>query len=206
MSTTMEQVEVTDPIGEAVENVEGWLEGLGDVLSSTLSGRLKELNEPLEKEEQEAQEKAQALRESAALLKPRVEAQRRILERDADEALASGDDAIAQAKRAEAAELDASLAKILRDAEDCERRAQALAAEQGANARLVFQQGFPEICAGCIAAEVALIEMLDRVWQAAQVYGAQVGIRVDLREWSQLTPDEHGPDWPKLRRWFGGRR
>lgn len=207
MSTTdVEQAELTDPMAEAVANVAGWLDGLGDVLADALPSRLRELNEALAREEQAAQEKAQALRASAAQLQPRVAAQQRLLAREVDEALAEGNDTRAQAKRAEMAELDASLARIQKDAEASEGRARRLAAEQAENGRRVWEEEFPRICESCHAAEIALVDLLDRVWAACERFGAQTGENVGLKHWAALSPPEHGPDWPRLRAWFGGRR
>jgi hypothetical protein len=204
----------TDQI-EQVELVEYLLEELGNALVDTLSGELNALNEPLAEERAEQAAKAWTLRESHEQLKPRIEAQVRILAGEIDKALAEGRDADAEAKRQEGAELQSNLGNILSQAEACERRVQEREAEQQRNYRVVFESAYPKIRHGIISAEIALATLLDKVWDSILRFDAESGLPshgqslVKTKHFIDLTPYESGPEgryFASLRKWFGGGR
>jgi hypothetical protein len=203
--------------GEAtnLEVAEWALEELGDTLIDQLYGTLNALNEPLIAKAEEQESEAQTLRESYGSLKPRVEAQQRMLSAERDKAVAEGRDADAEARRQESAALEQNLRDILAQASACEQSAQELRGEIQANYSKVFKQTYQQIQESTVAVAIALAQLLDKVWDRVLRFEVESGLPSNGQSFVnplhklELTPDEKGPEAPyfiSLRRWFGGRR
>jgi hypothetical protein len=185
------------------------IEELGiELLDHGLFGRLRELNQPLQTERDAAAQEAQTLRATHAQLKPRVEAQTRVLTAEADRLFGAGDDDGAAKARQEIRELADNLNNIVAQAEAREQRVREIAERQGWNYQAVFEEAYPEIRAACIAVEIAVVQFLDKVDADLRRFGNASGIDrlVTNRHLLDLTPREQGPEkkWlEKLRLWFG---
>ena len=181
-----------------------------------LFNRLAEINNPLAREAREQKEKAETLRASHAKLRPRVEAQVRILGAEMDRLLVEGNDAEVEEKRRASGELTANLQNILTQADEAESRAAQLQNEQTQNARTLFEETYPQIRESTAALVIAVVGLLERTWGGLERYGKEnappgtlVQPLVGLRHWADLTPREAGPEAPwflKMREWFAGRR
>jgi hypothetical protein len=184
------------------------LRELSEALAGALPQELRAVNAPLEAEEAEKRDKAQTLRASHNQLAVRVQAQQRILAREADEAFAQGQDAIAATKAEESAELQRNLTGIAAEAEACERRVAVLAEEQRLNYQRIFEARYSGIQGACVDVSVEVSKMLDSAWNAILSFESHSGATRPFVRSSHrlnLTPDEDSAYFTSLRKWYGGR-
>lgn len=205
-ATADEQDDIT-----ATEFAEFALQDLArELIDDDLRGGLAALNGPLEKKHANQTAQARTLRESHQQLQERVAARKRVLAVEIDRALSEGRDDDAEAHRQEGAGLEQSLKDILAQAEACEARAGELAVEMSRNYRAVFERVYPEITQSVIAAEIALLKMLDAVKAGLIQYESKSRLSLLTNQhFLDLTPRDYGPEkryFESLRRWFGGRQ
>lgn len=156
--------------------VEG-IAALGHGLVEGLSNRLNEINNPLRQEAEEQRVKAAKLRQSYEELKPRAESRTRILATEIDAALSEGRDSDAEAKRKEAAELEASLQEILRQTDACQARVRELAEQQKANARDIFNDTYPAMPQAAHAVIESVVDLLDGLEDGLRRFVEVAGIQ-----------------------------
>jgi hypothetical protein len=173
-----------------------------------LFGQVRARNLPLQELREEVAQEAMTLRGEHAQLKPRVDAQTRVLAAEADRLFGAGDDDGAAKARQEIGDLDVNLRNILSQAEAREQRVREIAEQQAWNYQDIFTEEYPQIRDAVIAAEIALVKMLDKVDADLRRFGNASGIDrlVTNRHLLDLTPREQGPEkkWlEKLRLWFG---
>jgi chromosome segregation ATPase len=165
-------------------------------------------------------EESAALRQRHATLKPRTEARIRVIAYEVDKAIAESRDSEVAGLRAEIVEITKNLADLLAQADACDERMGALREKQRQIARRIFEEAFPEIRKPLVAAQQALCDLLDGVWDDLERYQSETGLQGSVQPYrrgllipelrADLTARDRGPEgtlYQRLVGWFSpGRR
>lgn len=202
------------------KNITGAFVDLQRVLIESLFERWTKQTAHLRAEAQEKASEAEELRQRHATLKPRTEARIRVIAYEVDKAIAEGRDSEVGALRGEAAKLTQDLADLLAQAALCDARVGALREKQRQLARRIFEESFPEIRKPLVAAQQALCDLLDGVWDDLERYQSETGLQGSVQPYrrgllipelrADLTARDKGSEgelFQRLLQWFGvGRR
>jgi hypothetical protein len=181
--------EVERIVREQVQTVCGAVRELARVLLACLNDRYRETTASLEQESSALWNELSLLQKSYEELRPRLEAQHRVTERQIDECLASGDDRGAAAKRAQIEEEQNRLTQLAGKIAAHRARMHAIPGEMRRIAGEVLADVYELFPLASFSLIAATLDLLD-------------GLRDGLFRFAESVPGQEDPVSPLIRRFY----